>query len=176
MKKLFAMFFVGVLISVQAWSVTITGHATNGFTLAGNTGNPIIQSNGLSILKITLTSTNPLAATFAFFDSENHKWTNAIGAYTNTSLITSNHIYKYTNIVGVVEEVTNSMIAFIQASVSAATYTNRQILNGTIGGTNATITASQLVIEPVYPLVCTRGLMMTNSQPLIYTIEYTPYR
>lgn len=145
---------------------TTSGTFTNGTTLAGNTGNSVF-TNGAAIYKISVTSTNSAAAFLRFYDSPSSAITNLQSAYTNTTIVQSNHVVTYTNIMGRTNNFTNTVIARTSSITAASLVAYPIFYDFTIpAGTNT------VIFEPSNPMRVFLGLMATNSLPLQYVIEY----
>lgn len=155
-------------ISAQAASISLT--VTNGTTAAGNTGNPIVTTNQLHVLSITLANTNPNPAYIRFFDSPSHRITNLFSAYTNRTGYQTNIVLSYTNVAGASESVTNLMYQEVQNITAAALNPYRTLWDYTLQ------TSNTITYTPTYPLVCGYGLMATSGLPVQVTVEYLPLR
>lgn len=166
MKKLILSLLMLAVISSQA--ATISGTATNGTTPAGNSGNTILTTNAYRLYKITIISTNAGAANIKFYDSPNHTITNLQPAYTNSTIVSSNHIVTVIDPNGRTNSYTNAVIARVQNITAAALVERRVIAQFSVAAGTNTIT-----YEPVNPIFIGQGLMATNNLPLQYIIEYT---
>jgi hypothetical protein len=170
MKKLILILTSAILMAFNVSAVSIvSGTATNGTTPAGNSGNTILTTNAYKIYKITITSTNAGAGTIKFYDSPNHTITNLQAAYTNRTLVSSNHVVTVVDVNGRTNSYTNAVIAPVQAITAASLTARRVILELVIAAGTNTVT-----YEPSSPLFIGQGLMATNNVPLQYVIEYTP--
>jgi hypothetical protein len=151
-----------------AASISLT--ATNGTTLAGNTGNPIITTNSALITKYTIANTNTFPVFLKFYDSPNATITNLFGAYTNSTLVSSNYVVIYTNIVGVAETNTNAIVVSLSSITAAALREQRVVW------TYQVQTSNTVTYTPAYAHTVSQGLMVTNNGNVQLTIEYLPLR
>ncbi len=160
-----------LLVALNAPAATVTITSTNGTTLAGNSGNPIITTNVAQILSYTLANTSAAAIFIKFYDSPNQTITNLLGAYTNRTQYLTNLVVNYTNVVGVIESNTNQVLVNLQ-NITAASLAERRVV-----WTYQIPAATTVTYTPTYPHNVSLGLMSTNGgTPVQVTVEYLPLR
>lgn len=170
------LLIVGMLfatvISSQASTISpyIAAQTTNGAS---------VFSNGTVIYKLTFFNTNNTAGpnTIYFFDSGNTATNGNTNinfvalAYTNATLVATNHRVLFTNILGATEDYTNSTYIWSNTVVAAALTQKPVLFNISVpAGTNT------FVYQPVYPIQAFQGVVVTNLFGLTIAIDYAPLR
>lgn len=163
--SLLAAAILANVISVKAASLTAycTAQTTNGVN---------VFSNGVVIYKMTFANTNGAGPNYVVMvDTATTNVNYTLGAYTNSVLTATNQISNFTNIVGGVENFTNTYY-FMSNSVVAAAYQQKPVIfTTTLGaGTNNS------VYNPQYPIIAPSGVTVTNIYGLSITFDYANLR
>jgi len=158
MKKfIIALSIIGLAISLQAASVTVTVLPSTATNVLGN-----LFGGYAKITSVTLVA-NPTNTAVVLYDAPTNNWSYTTPAYTNTISYATNYVNSYTNYYGVTTLITNLALVDVANTVAASTNTYpARVGVSALASTTTTINPTAYVFE--------NGVWATNNSSGIATL------
>jgi hypothetical protein len=167
MKKLF-MKFTSVVAAIAMFTATAYADVAVFGPVASTSTASIIQKPA-RVQQILFSNSAAAAVTLTFYDAPTNVLTYVVGAYTNNVYSLASTVSTYTNLSGVVNSTTNTMLVSTLTPVTASTNNYRTLLVQTVPA------SSTVTFTPPISLPVGFGLAVTPSATNVaVTVTYLP--